>query len=882
MAPTTTKNASVMSTNMPTDEAKVSAHREWGSELGEGWPVDGIDLGDRDMMNDIYEHLGIQNDSSGRAQFRAYIKKHKRQQQQQQQEKDFYKTPRMKSQPEKTMLSPTLKRALEKLKNKQIDLNDLPTHNEHIGWSDIETRAEFSPLELSAVQNYRKRLAQEQDNEIAVPEDIDHVIRNYDPRKRQPFSSTRLNSDISTLYQYKEDRIFLLSAWANRTTATTLHVLPFKKLWRKHQSACAGMYLAWGPQPDKPCSTDLAWIAENSATDFQKDTYTRTVQRLECAIVARFLILEKKLKAVKGFNCLDWTLMQLYPPIISREGRECDVFEALTIELYNSYNTKQIAKVLRQLPTLFKYIVVDEAQVAMAQSPERYDNVDKSTKHPFLFAVIRCLWNIGKNCGMSPILCGTGISIMKMSSIAISAVGEVETGHVLVSQAWERHRLGLWSRTLVGRPRILWGFLALALADTVAGVDGIFKKYCLQMTSDQGMGNSTTTLYSCVSKALARQTTGESVLSQSIGFAVCEMVVNWLIGKTPADLEEEEKVDFIVDCGVCILERKEDKTQLVARLREPMVVQAYLEYIKKSSPDRILRTIMAMLEATTEPSSQCFLFELLFYFALQKWLHGKSLKEAGFAPSDLTSCDFLSEVCNIPLESLGNSLLLLPEKPDGSQVSLQPRAAATPAKKDTDDIVVVALTENYVLVFLIQCKLEQNTDYLKAAQTTFPDLLLHQSKKRRLDTVAFGRENVYDYEMADANKVEYNNLQDLLGMEKWGDRMVCVVQLVVAYQAKLSKLGDTRWITKLSRRCSTSEELAALLERVPEANEEKRLLVVVEEKLLQQLLGDHVFGRLNEVKVLKAIEDHTFDAPMSLSDLLPYEDSTGTVDDKED
>ena len=45
------------------------------------------------------------------------------------------------------------------------------------------------------------------------------------------------------------------------------------------------------------------------------------------------------------------------------------------------------------------------------------------------------------------------------------------------------------------------------------------------------------------------------------------------------DLEGEEKVDFIVDCGVCILERKEDKTQLVARLREPMVVQAYLEYI---------------------------------------------------------------------------------------------------------------------------------------------------------------------------------------------------------------------------------------------------------------------------------------------------------------
>ncbi|KAG7365541.1 hypothetical protein IV203_038745 [Nitzschia inconspicua] len=938
---------------MPTDEAKVSAHREWLSELGEGWPVDGIDLEDRDMMNDIYNHLGIQNDSSSRAQFRAYIKRHK---QQPQQEKDPYKTARMKSQPEKNKLSPTLKRALEKLNNKQIDLNDLPTENEHKGWSDIEIRAELSPLELSAVQNYRKRLVQEQDNEIALPEDIDRVIRNYDSRKRQPFSSTRLNSDISTLYQYKDRPDFLTfrlgeqnySDEATRAaiqkamekapvcvagvsgagkTRTVLELLSAR--WGLYFSA--GMYLAWGPQPDKPCSTDLAWIAENSATDLQKDTYTRTVQRLECAIVARFLILEKKLKTVEGFNCLDWTLMQLYPPIISRGAKECDVFEALTIELYNSYNTKQIAKVLGQLSTLFKYIVVDEAQVAMAQSPERYDNVDKSAKHPFLFAVIRCFWNIGKNCGMSPILCGTGISIMKMSSIAISAVGEVETRHVrdpdekyklqvaistvlepqvinalvkevLVSQAWERHQLGLWSRTLVGRPRILWGFLTLALADTVAGVDDIFKKYCLQMTSDQGMGNSTTTLYSCVSKALARQATGQTVLSQSIGFAVSEMVVNWLTGKKPADLEEEEKVDFIVDCGVCILERKEDKTQLVARLREPMVVQAYLEYIKKSSPDRILRTIMAMLEAATEPSSQGFLFELLFYFALQKWLHGKSLKEAGFAPSDLTSSDFLSEACNIPLESLGNSLLRLPEKPDGSRVSLQsqflnchrlylesetfrprPRAAATPAKKDTNDLVFVALTENYVLVFLIQCKLEQNTDYLKAAQTTFPDLLLHQSKKRRLDTAAeFGRKNIYDYEMADANKVEYNKLQDLFGMEKWGDRKVCVVQLVVAYPAKVSKLGDTRWIAKPSRRCSTSEELAALLERVPEANEEKRLLVVVKEKLLQQLLGDHVFGRLKEVKALKAIEGHTFDVPMSLSDLLPYEDSTGTVHDKEE
>ncbi|KAG7367269.1 hypothetical protein IV203_029940 [Nitzschia inconspicua] len=121
-------------------------------------------------------------------------------------------------------------------------------------------------------------------------------------------------------------------------------------------------------------------------------------------------------------------------------------------------------------------------------------------------------------------------------------------------------------------------------------------------------------------------------------------------------------------------------------------------------------------------------------------------------------------------------------------------------------------------------------------------------------------------------------------MEKWGDRMICVVQLVVAYPAKVSKLGDTRWITKPKPRCSTSEQLGALLERVPEANEEKRLLVVVKEKLLQQLLGDHVFGRLKEVKGLtvKAIEDHTFDVPMSLSDLLPYEDSAGTVDDKQE
>ena len=146
---------------MPTDEAKVLAHREWGSELGEGWPVVGIDFGDRDMMNDIYEHLGIQNDSRSRAQFRAYINE-QQQQQQHHHEKDPYETRRMTSQPEKYKLSPTLMRALQKLKNKHIDLNDLPMDNEHKEWSNVETRAEFSPLELSAVQNYRKRLNKEQ------------------------------------------------------------------------------------------------------------------------------------------------------------------------------------------------------------------------------------------------------------------------------------------------------------------------------------------------------------------------------------------------------------------------------------------------------------------------------------------------------------------------------------------------------------------------------------------------------------------------------------------------------------------------------------------------------------------------------------------------
>jgi len=99
-----------------------------------------------------------------------------------------------------------------------------------------------------------------------------------------------------------------------------------------------------------------------------------------------------------------------------------------------------------------------------------------------------------------------------------------------------------------------------------------------------GGGNDTTTLYSCVSKALARRATGETDLSESIGSAISKMVVNWLTGTTPAELEEEEKVDWIVDCGVCILERKADKTKLVARMREPLVIQAYLEYIKNDSP----------------------------------------------------------------------------------------------------------------------------------------------------------------------------------------------------------------------------------------------------------------------------------------------------------
>ena len=819
-------------------------------------------------------------------------------------------------------------------------------------------KADLSPLELSALQNHRKRLAQEQPDEIkvAIPDDIDLAIRNYDCRNRQQFSCARLNSNISTLNQYKDRPDFLTFHLGQHNYSHEATRASIQEATKKAPVCVAGvsgagktrtvleilstdfgiyfsagMYLSWSSQPDKPCSADLAWIAEDSATDIQEDTYAQTVQRLECAIVARILILEKKIEIEEGFNSLDWTLMQLYPPCITWQGRECDIFEALTRELYKSYKyTKsKVGEVIERLPTQVKYIVVDEAQIAMTQNLERYDNLDKTAKHSFLFAVIRCLWKNGKNSGMCPILCGTGISIMKMSSIAISAVGEVETRcardpddkyklqvpistvleppkiqalvqEILASQAYEQHQLGLWSRTLVGRPRLLWGFLASALLET-AEVGETFKRYCLHMTSHQVTGNSITTLYSCVSKALERGATGETPLFPSIGYAVSEMIVNWLTGQTPAALEEEKKVDFIVDCGVCILERNEDQTKLVARLREPMVVQAYLEYVKKCWPDLILNTIMAMLKAATEPSSQGFLFELLFYFALQKWLDGKSLTEAGFAPLDQSSCGFLNETCKIPLESLGNSLLRLPETPDGRQVGLQsqflnchfryleaqtiqpkPRAAATPAKKDTDDLVIVAHTKSYVLVFLIQCKLEQHTDYIKAAQTTFPDLLLHQSKKRKLDAAVQGRQVVWDYELEEANKVEYNNLQNLLGRGKWGDRKVCVVQLVVAYPAKVVKLGNTRWIPKPPQRCDTSVELAKLLDRAPQAKEEKRLFVVVKEDKLECLLGNKVFARLKKVKEKKTTGDQTVNVPMSLSDLLPYEDSAGTVDDKEE
>lgn len=225
------------------------------------------------------------------------------------------------------------------------------------------------------------------------------------------------------------------------------------------------------------------------------------------------------------------------------------------------------------------------------------------------------------------------------------------------------------------------------------------------------------------------------------------MVVNWLTGMTPAALEDETKVDWIVDCGVCILERSVDKTKLVARMREPLVVKVYLKFADNQSELLILKTIMGMLENATEASSQGFLFEILFYFSLREFLNGKSLADVGFAPSTGTPLPFLNEVCDIPLESMGKSLLRLPDSPDDRLINLQsefldchylylesettrprPRAAATPAKRDSNDLVMVALTSNHVLVFLIQCKLEKGTDYIKAVQTTFPGLLLHQSK----------------------------------------------------------------------------------------------------------------------------------------------------------
>ena len=799
-------------------------------------------------------------------------------------------------------------------------------------------------------------------DEIKIPTEIDHAITGYNGQ-REPFTSDRLHSNITALYSQGDEPDFLTyqlgeQYYSDQTTRDTIQDLMKKapvcvvgvsgagktRTVLEILSSQYGIYFSASmrlanPQTQKPCAKDLAWIADDSLKDPAGETLAWTLWRLDCAVVARFLVLQRKLDSVAEsgghFTRLDWVLMQLYPPTVpspGTDGKEVDIFEALTAVIYKSFNKyeRTVDFILdKQLNTLIKCIVVDEAQVAMQQNKDRYPNMGNSKYHPLLLPVIRALWEIGLHTGMCPILCGTGISMMQLSSIAVSAVATVQVKkrdpgdkykmqvpistvldpqrirtlleQVLVSGVYEGHQLCQWSRVLMGRPRILWGFLALALARS-DGMDEVFKEYCEDLSSREEGESSKTTLYSCVTRALNRKAVGETTSSPSVGDAFSTMVVNWITGQTPPDLEEVDKVDIIVDCGVCILERK--GTKLVAKLREPLVVQAYLVFVRKTSSDAILKKIMSMLKAATEPSSQGFLFELLFYFALQGFLNGKSLQEAGFVPSAPSNAsaptpslpDFFGEACDIPFDSIGNCLLRLPDSPGRGDFQLQshflnahrdylvsdkkrprPRPAATPAKKDKDDLVVVAYTKNHVLIFLIQCKLEQNTDYLKAVQTTFPELLLHQAKKMKITTsqdkkilAELGREVAYEYQVQDGQKKEYLELQGLLNESTWGTRAVHVVQLVVAYPAVVEKLGETRWIP--TTHCQNQLQLGMMLKQEPQQNENKRLLVVVRKDKLKELLGDEVFGRLEEVKAKKGPEVDCSPEPVNLADLLPYKD----------
>lgn len=71
-------SARVMATKMPTVEARVLGHPDWGVELSRHqYDVEGIELKNEKMMTAIFQDLGIPEDDFRRqSQLRAYIKKH--------------------------------------------------------------------------------------------------------------------------------------------------------------------------------------------------------------------------------------------------------------------------------------------------------------------------------------------------------------------------------------------------------------------------------------------------------------------------------------------------------------------------------------------------------------------------------------------------------------------------------------------------------------------------------------------------------------------------------------------------------------------------------------------------------------------------------------
>lgn len=191
---------------------------------------------------------------------------------------------------------------------------------------------------------------------------------------------------------------------------------------------CAGNYLSDGPHIN-PCSRDLAWIAQEGAADGKEAIMANTMRRIKCAVLARLLVLEAAKEAAeeqsREFTVLDWVIMQLYPP---SHNVSSDIFEVLTQELYASCSQHCIEYALFISSFLDVCLVVDEAQLAMQQLKNQFHNDCRTAVHPFLFAIIRCLWEIGKPTGICPILSGTEIPVMRMSTVEVSAVAEPSVG----------------------------------------------------------------------------------------------------------------------------------------------------------------------------------------------------------------------------------------------------------------------------------------------------------------------------------------------------------------------------------------------------------------------------------------------------------------------